>query len=165
MPAPSCTRILPIPSTSWVPPDAPIAIGGITLEPKRELHITLAGSALGTELQESFGDRTDALLDAEIEARDWHWERTGEYVLLRRPGGTGGEQEAAYSLIEKVELPAMAGLHRALGRLLGRELPRPPPHVTLYVAGRERGIGVRSPRHLRALRVAGRFHPPLPDGP
>ena len=159
------TRILPIPPDAWAPPSAPLTIAGITLQPKAELHITLVGSKLGAELRATFGERAAAMLDAQIAARDWHWERSGEQVLLRRRGGTAGPPETAHSLIERVDLPAMAGLHRGLGRLLGRELPVPPPHVTLYVAGRGQGIGVRSPRHLRALRVPGRFHPPPPANP
>lgn len=165
MSATTCTRILPIPPAAWPPPEAPLTVNGITLAPKRELHITLVGSALGEELQRSFGDRAAGLLDAQIQCRDWRWERTGTHVLLRRRDGSGDDAETAYSVIERVRLPAMSGLHRALGGLLGRQLPVPPPHVTLYVAGREKGIGVRSPRHLRALRIPARFHVPPPPRP
>ncbi len=136
MTATTCTRILPIPPDAWPPPEVPLTVHGIPLAPKQELHITLVGSALGEELQRSFGDRAAGLLDAEIQAREWRWERTGAHVLLRRRGGSGSEAETAYSVIERVRLPAMAG--------------------------REKGIGVRSPRHLRALRVPGRFHVPAP---
>ncbi len=47
----------------------------------------------------------------------------------------------------------MAPLHRELGRLLGRELPVPPPHVTLYTRGAAHGIGVASETALRTLTV------------
>ena len=46
----------------------------------------------------------------------------------------------------------MAAFHQALGQLLGRALPVPPPHVTLYVAGTARGIGLPDPETLARYR-------------
>jgi hypothetical protein len=73
--------------------------------------------------------------------------------LLRKSCAEYGHVRVAHSIIELIDLPAMAHLHRALGRLLGRQLPVPPAHVTLYTAGCAQGIGVSSPARLRAFAV------------
>ncbi|KGO98624.1 hypothetical protein [Novilysobacter defluvii] len=157
----SHSHVLPIPPGRWAPPTAPLELGDLVLQPKPELHITLVGNALGRELHEVFGDRAGALVEDAVAALDWDWERTGERLLLRRTTGRPGGQVTAHSLIECIRLPAMRRLHRELGRLLGRRLPVPPPHVTLYVAGREEGIGVASPARLRAFTVR-RVPEPVP---
>ncbi|MGH8073488.1 MAG: hypothetical protein ACREO4_05375 [Lysobacter sp.] len=145
------TLILPIPPGQWSPPITSVTVDGIALDPKPELHITLIGSALVRELRAAFGDsRARTVVAAGYGEQDWHFDRTGDYLLLRRP--IAGRR-FAHSIIERVELPAMAPFHRGLGRVLGRELPLPPPHVTLYVAGRSRGIGVASEAALRTLRL------------
>ncbi len=64
-----------------------------------------------------------------------------------------GERTMFRSVIERVEMPAMARFHFALGKLLGRELAVPPPHVTLFIAGRKKGIGTVSGRQLRGYVV------------
>src|SRR5690606_28608193 len=129
----SHSRVLPIPPERWAPPAAPLRVDGLVLQPKPELHITLVGNALGRELHHVFGDRTGYLVDEAVAALEWNWTRTGERLLLRRTTGRPGEQVTAHSVIERIRLPAMRQLHRSLGRLLGRELPLPPPHVTLFV--------------------------------
>ena len=129
-------------------------VDGIELAPKPELHITLIGSAVGDELRATFSEPfLAAALESARAAQDWHYRRTGVRLLLRRPYGAGAECVIAHSIIELVELPAMAQFHHRLGRLLGRQLPVPPPHVTLYTAGREKGIGVSTPARLRAFTV------------
>src|SRR3546814_4335253 len=82
-----------------------------------------------------------ALVAAARDAHDWDLERRDDWLLLRKPLSGNGRAAIAHALIELVELPAMAPFQRALGRLLGRQLPLPPPHVTLYTAGRPQGIG------------------------
>src|SRR3546814_3240457 len=64
-------------------------------------------------------------------------ERSGHCLLLRKSFAEDGQASIAHSLVELVDLPAMAPFQRALGRLLGRQLPVPPPHVTLYTADRK----------------------------
>jgi hypothetical protein len=126
----------------------------VRLEPKDELHVTLIGAALGSELRRSLQpERLDREISALYTGLDWTFSRTGRHLLLRKPLRADGNRQVAHSVIECIELPAMAPFHQALGRLLGRELPVPPAHVTLYVAGRKRGIGVPDRRHLRALTV------------
>ncbi len=153
MTRPSPSYILSISPDRWPPPRDAIKLDGLRLIPKPELHITLVGTTLATELHATFGPNAGALVGAAQDAHDWRFERSGRYLLLCKPFTGNGRTAAAHALVERVELPAMAPFHRALGRLLGRQLPVPPPHVTLYTAGRPQGIGVSSPARLRAFTV------------
>lgn len=143
------TLLLPVPPDRWPLPDGPLSLDGLVLRPKRELHITLVGTALGRELKgaEDDGRIGKRAVREAFDAQDWSWSRTGRRILLQAPPKRRGGP-ARHALIEHVELPAMARFHAALGDLLGRELPVPPPHVTLYVAGTDRGIGLPDPETL-----------------
>jgi hypothetical protein len=149
--------LLPIPAEAWAPPSSPVRLReGIELAPKSELHITLVGSRLGSGLRRNLGEAfLDDALHAALAQADWRFRRSGRLLLLRKRdhGGEGGGMRLRHALVEPVRLPAMAGLHRVLGRLLGRQLPVPPPHATLYVAGDPQGIGLPSRAMLRACTV------------
>lgn len=147
------TRVLPIAPAAWPPPAAPVVLDELAFAPKTELHVTLVGGALGRELQAVFGARARALVEAAFAAQDWRFARSGQRLLLRKPFIDAGAAGMAHSIVELIEVPAMAPFHRALGRALGRQLPVPPPHVTLYTAGRAQGIGVSSPARLRAFTL------------
>jgi hypothetical protein len=79
--------------------------------------------------------------------------RGGRWLLLCKRVRIEGESKMFRSVIERLEMPAMARFHFALGQRLGRELAVPPPHVTLFTAGRAKGIGVATDRQLRAYGV------------
>lgn len=155
---PPHTLLLPIKPDVWEPPTSPIDIDGIVYAPKHELHVTLIGSRLGYELHTTLApaflhDRiARALAD-----QDWNFQRTGRLVQLAHPSAAGREANSSVplrgSVIALIELPAMRLFHQALGRLLGRELPLPPPHVTLYTAHDPHGIGLSSPLQLRVRRM------------
>ena len=145
------TLLLPVPPEAWPPPAAPVTIDGITLQPKRELHITLVGRRLGRELRAAADAgriRADAVRKA-FEARDWSWTATGGRTLLEAPAKRKGDP-MRHALVEHLDLPAMAAFHGDLADLLGRSLPVPPPHVTLYVAGSRQGIGLPDRETLAA---------------
>ena len=146
------TLLLPVPPEEWPPPEAPVTVDGLTLHPKRELHITLVGNQLGTALRiaAQSGDVERDAVRAAFEREDWRWSRTGRRTLLRAaPKRRGGPER--HALVEHVDLPAMARFHATLGDLLGRDLPVPPPHVTLYVAGTDQGIGLPDAATLARL--------------
>lgn len=148
------TLVLPVPAVAWAPPVVGVTLDGMAFEPKRELHVTLVGGTLGRELHVALGKR--ALLQAlrtAFEAQDWSFVRTRRWLLLRKVGDGKGKPGTCHSVIECIELPAMAPFHAAIGALLGRELPLPPPHVTLFTAGNAEGIGVASARQLRGYVV------------
>ena len=148
------TLVLPVPVSVWAPPAGGVTLEGVDFEPKRELHVTLVGGALGRELHAALDGRAvERASRAAFEAQDWSFERRGRWLLLRKQAGGASRTAVLHSVIECVEMPAMARFHAAIGVLLGRELSVPPPHVTLFTAGKAEGIGVASKRQLRAYAV------------
>ena len=144
--------VLPLDPALWPPPARAVTIDGIAFAPKRELHVTIVGKVLGAQLQAAMAaQRLDeaAVRDA-FAARDWHFARHADLLRLEKVADDGGR---CGSLIELLDMPAMEGFHRRLGRLLGCALPVPPPHVTLYTAGDAEGIGVPDVGALRLLAV------------
>src|SRR5690606_34219690 len=123
MPHPTHSLILPILPERWAPPRHAIALDGMQLAPKPELHITLLGRTLHAELRATLGSDADAVIAAARNAQDWRFERSGRCLLLCKPFVEDGRAGIAHSLVELVHLPAMTPFHRALGRLLGRQLP------------------------------------------
>ena len=129
------TLLLPIAPAAWPVPATPLSLDGIAFVPKRELHVTVVGRALGAELVKA-GLR-DAVASA-CAPLDWRFLRCERWLRLQdRSGGRRRD-----SIIERIELPALGILYATLGALLGRQPPVPPAHVTLYTAGDEHGIGV-----------------------
>lgn len=147
------TLLLPIPAESWAPPAHGIQLDGIDFAPKRELHVTLIGRALGRRLRNAIDRETLAFTDVRgmFAAQDWSVWRTGAYLLLRKYERTRGRSRVAHSVIELLQMPAMAGFHHALAGRLHIEVEVPPPHVTLYIAGTRQGIGVPTMATLRSL--------------
>lgn len=142
------TLVLPLDDA---PPTAALQLGGRAFAPKDELHVTLVGSALGAELRRVLGGRLEAATRPAFEALDWSYARTGERRLIEKTGRTDdGTRGTVASVIELVELPALAFYYRWLGDLLGRQLAVPPAHVTLYTHRKARGIGIPTLHSLRA---------------
>jgi hypothetical protein len=129
-------------------------LDGLLFVPKRELHITLIGSALGRELHAAMPEPSlDAAIAAAVTAQDWRFTRSGRLLRLQTSIVEDGTTRIVGAIIELIDLPAMAPFHAALSRLLGHALPVPPAHVTLYTQGSSKGIGVASEADLAALRV------------
>src|SRR3546814_13433756 len=77
--------VLPIAPAHWPPPRAAVEIAGVQLEPKAELHVTLAGRALGADLHATSGDRPDALVAAAPDAHHWDLAPRDRWLLLPKP--------------------------------------------------------------------------------
>ena len=104
---------------------------------------------LARRLQE-LGQLDEATLEAAFaEAGPWRLRRSGWWLPLRR---AAADKPAAASVIEPVALPAMARFHARLGSAIGRTLPVPPPHVTVFVEGDAEGIGAPDAASLARLR-------------
>ena len=145
----SHSLLLPV---DFDPPPRAVRLHGRVFAPKHELHVTLVDSRLGTELAARLGRGLDAATRPAFEAQDWRLARSGRLAWIEKAGRTdAGARGRVASIVEFVELPALPPWYRRLGELLGRELEPPPAHVTLYVHGRARGIGIRSERALRRL--------------
>jgi len=134
------TLLLAIAPEAWRPPSHGVRVDGIDFAPKAELHVTIVGRVLGAEVRAAIlGDgAAAAAIEEAIASLDWSWTRRRAWWLLRKRDG-GAEKR---SIVETITMPAMRGFHARLGTLLGRTLPVPPPHVTLYVVGTGEGIGV-----------------------
>ena len=143
--------VLALDPAAWAPPATPLQVDGREFAPKHELHVTVVGKGLGAEVQAALdAGRVDADgLRAAFTGQPWRLRRSHWRVHLRKPA----PEQHVESVIEPIALPAMARLHAWLGRALGRELPVPPPHVTLYVRGDAEGIGVPDEATLERYRV------------
>jgi hypothetical protein len=148
--SPAGTLALAVDPARWAPPAAALVIDAVAFAPKRELHVTLVGRALGAEVLAAIdaGRIAAPSLRAAFAAQRWRLRRSGHRLRLRKAPGIE-------SVIEPVAMPAMARLHAWLGRALGRALPVPPPHVTLYVRGDPEGIGVPDQATLARYRCGG----------
>ncbi|MGY4514488.1 hypothetical protein [Lysobacter sp. HA18] len=142
------TLVLPLDDA---PPGEALEFDGRRFDAKKELHVTLVGRKLGGELRSALGDRLDIATRPAFEALDWSYVRTGQRRLIERPDtGDDGARSTVASVIELVELPALDWYYRWLGELLGRQLPVPPAHVTLYTHRKAKGIGIPTVHSLRA---------------
>lgn len=122
-----------------------------TLTPKHELHLTLLSSAEADAL-----DRASAAPDGWRQLVDDAWrqspsiELSGPYWLLcaDKPEGR------IWSVVVMVRAAAFPRLReRASERSGGAVAADAPAHLTLFVAGHARGIGVPSRREFERLRV------------
>ena len=134
------TLLLAIAPDAWRPPSRGVRVDGIDFAAKAELHATIVGRVLGGEVRAAMAgdDALGPLIDAAIASLDWSCTRRRAWWLLRKRDGDVGKT----SIVETIAMPAMREFHAHLGTLLGRALPVPPPHVTLYVAGDAEGIGL-----------------------
>lgn len=134
------TLLLAIAPEAWRPPSRGVRVDGIDFAPKTELHVTIVGRGLAAEVRTAIvgGDALAAAIDQAIASLDWSWTRRRTWWLLRKHDGGVGKT----SIVETIAMPEMRDFHARLGTLLGRPLPVPPPHVTLFIAGDAEGIGV-----------------------
>ena len=144
--------VIAIDPARWPPPAQPLILAARAYDPKHELHLTVIGRALGQALRAAVasGGLDEAVLRQAFEAGPWRLRRSGWWLPLRREATA--EKPAAASVIEPVALPAMARFHTRLSAATGRQLPVPPPHVTLFVEGDAEGIGVPDASTLAQLR-------------
>ena len=148
--------ILPLPWT-MAPPLAPrLVLPEITLAAKEELHLTLLSSAEAESLDAATG-APDAwrqlLVDGPIAPASVLL--TGAWWLLRadKPDGP------AWSVVAMARCPPFDRFRaRTAAATDGAVAGDAPPHVTLYVAGDARGIGLpsRAVFEARRLRRLGR---------
>jgi hypothetical protein len=144
------TLLLPIASRTWRPPRGTLELDAVRLQAKRELHVTLIATSLAQELRDAGWVRKPEIREA-FAALDWAYTRTGVLHFLRKPADAHSVQ--AHALVERIEMPAMAAFYQVLAGLLQRPLPVPPPHVTLYTAGKRSGIGLPDEPSLQRYTV------------
>lgn len=120
--------------------DEPVLYQGRVFQPKPELHITIV-SADAAEAVRSFIERRpdDAVHIQEIvdETRWVFRELDAFYHVMESP-----EVE---TIVQMVEVPHAAEFFSRLSGLVGQGFVLPPTHVTLYMRGTEKGIGLPTP--------------------
>ena len=160
--------LVPLPPDIFsMPGCGSLELDGQHFIPKPELHITLLNRVLGTTLRNALGLET---VRRYFEVQDWTIARTGEGQLLHKIKRDGTQPLACGSIIERLDVPALASFRSDLAHAAQMEVPALLPHVTLYAAGDPAGIGLPNLAALQAAHVAylrlpgigNRAPPPLP---
>ena len=133
--------ILPLAHDAHLRPDMPprLCLDGQVLDRKTELHLTLLDRTRGTALRRRLGE---ARVRSLFESLDWSPQGTGRHALLHRARQRRPDKPAAWSVVERLDEPALAAFRERLAGASGMDLDPGVPHVTLYVAGDPSGIGV-----------------------
>ena len=162
--------ILPLPDT-FSPSLGTVWLPEAELTAKRELHITLLSTGEAATVSQSV---PEAAWEAIFHQQSWHFGLTGRAFLLGedKPGGK------AWSVIAELGDTSVNTFRQALSQASGIALPDTLPHVTLWIAGSDRGIGLGSreefnQRLIREIPIESLFpetssitsdrevHPPL----
>jgi hypothetical protein len=143
--------VLPLPATSFASLSAELRLDdGLLLARKQEFHVTLFDSRVGARLHEpARGGAPAKSLAGLFIGLDWQWRTRGERWLLL----DAAHEPVTHSVVELIEMPALAEFRSAIGALLGEPLPATPAHVTLYVSPGQRGIGIRDFDAFERLRL------------
>lgn len=124
---------------SLLMPLAPqLGLPEVTLFRKHEVHLTL----LSTREAEGLAQRLPEVdWQPAFQAESWSWRALDAFDLLRedRPS-----EPTRHSVIRHLHCPGLNAFRRKLAQASGLALPETLPHVTLYTAGHERGIGLSS---------------------
>ncbi len=148
---PSGSLLLPLPESFAGPAAGPgFTVDGIELTRKDEFHVTLLNRKLGAKVLAVLGAARIAQCFRE---RTWSPRRTGDYWLIHKHKETAGRPLEAWSIVELLELPAMAEFLDELSLLSRIEIPQPFPHLTHYVRGDAGGIGIASQAVFSELRL------------
>ena len=144
--------ILPLDAAGLLPVDAPrrLRLDGQLLVLKQEFHLTLLGRDQGRAARTALGE---ARLASLFQALDWTIRETGRYALLHKTKQEWDGPLDCWSLVQHLQVPAMAWFRDAVARESGMPLDCGLPHVTLYVAGDPYGIGVPGVDAYRAVFV------------
>lgn len=157
MPIPPAVRtssgavIVPL-AWSAAPPLSPrLALPEVILVPKEELHLTLLSSAEASAIEESKGSPVGWSELVENFAREARrLEITGSWWLLRAEKPEG----PAWSVVARVRCPAFDIFRRRVSAASsGAVSANAPAHVTLFVAGDARGIGLPTGQRFRSTRL------------
>lgn len=131
---------------------AELSVDGIALRLKHEFHVTVLNedsvTLLGQRLKEEPQLRSQ--LDDHCARLSWQWECAYEHWLVRYQPP---DEPLAHSVILLIDMPAANSLRRWLDSQLNMALGPVPAHITLYVAGREKGIGLANMTEFQARAV------------
>jgi len=150
------TLIIPVDKSEFGIQTSPLELAGKIFKPKREAHITVFGSSVGTSLlqQIRFKPEIEQQISHAFENTDWSYKKTTDFRhLVRTCTGPYAADTTEESIIILLEMEGMTSFYQSLKalELIDNDLPVPPPHVTLYTFNCDRGIGVPSQNQLVKL--------------
>ena len=126
---------------------ATLSLSEITLRRKTEVHPTL----LSTREAELLASRvSEAEWQNAFDGEQWEIRLLDEFELLREERAS---EAARFSVIRHVDCPSLNAFRKRLAQASGLALAATLPHVTLYTAGHERGIGLSSQADYERFRV------------
>ena len=129
-------------------------INGQRFVRKDELHVTLIGSRLGRQIQDSFLQKPakEENIKTIFEAIDWSYTRSGPVHQLARMRGAVRQG----SIIMLIDMPGMKQFYDTLIKqgYIDKDTPLPPAHVTLYTYNNPHGIGVPDQEMLDMLSIS-----------
>ena len=137
--------VLPLPAFPAHALPAACEIDGITLKRKSEFHLTLLSRREAAAVRARIDDDE---IESQFAALDWTCRATGPCWLLGKAGDGN-----ARSVIVLCAAPALDAFRTRLSSRCDVALAPVPAHVTLFVAGLMRGIGLGSHEAFHAMRV------------
>lgn len=134
-------------------PEGEVIYQGASFQPKDELHITIlsreAAEKVKAHLERHPQDKDR--LEHLIAETNWSYRKKDEYYYIQ-------EEPGVETIIQMVALPGLQPFYQELSGLVGEELERPPAHVTLYMRGASKGIGLPTRAEFNRL-VKSRVDP------
>jgi ribosomal protein S15P/S13E len=119
---------------------------GRHFEAKDEVHITiLSRDAAETVRQhlERYPQDEDQVRRM-VDETNWEYRKLDSFYHIQQ----APDEE---TIVQMVEVPGLDTFFNQVGQLVGQELELPPTHVTLYMRGTEKGIGIPTQAEFEQL--------------
>jgi hypothetical protein len=119
---------------------------GRYFEAKDEVHITIlsrdAAEAVRQHLERSPQDEDQ--VQRLVDESNWDYRKLDSFYHIQ-------EEPEVETIVQMVEVPGAGTFFKQMGQLVGQELELPPTHVTLYMRGTEKGIGIPTQAEFERL--------------
>ncbi|GAB3739996.1 hypothetical protein GCM10028794_24210 [Silanimonas algicola] len=126
---------------------ATLSLPEITLSRKAEVHLTLLSTR---EAELLAGHLPEAEWQNAFDGEQWEIGLLDEFELLREERAS---EPTRFSVIRHLHCLALNAFRQRLAEAAGMGLAETLPHVTLYTAGHERGIGLSSMADHARFRI------------
>jgi ribosomal protein S15P/S13E len=119
---------------------------GRHFEAKDEVHITI----LSREAAEAVRQHLERYPQDEEQVRqlvdetNWEYRKLDSFYHIQ-------EEPEVETIVQMVEVPGVDTFFKQVGHPVGQELELPPTHVTLYMRGTEKGIGIPTQAEFERL--------------
>jgi hypothetical protein len=114
-----------------------VILDGRRLEPKDELHITVLSRDAAEQVARHMEQKPQGRQEMKnlVEQTEWSFHKQERFYHV-------SEDAETETIIQMVKMPGLEDFFRNLGELIGERLEIPPVHVTLFMRGTEKGIGL-----------------------